>query len=1173
MPADVPSGFAPGLINYFVGGPNAGGVYSDGSIPTQVSVPADYAVADSKGNVYLATQSGQIYIVYAGNKVPQALKNITATPQAGDIYQIAGLTNANCLEGGDPTCGENQPLNMVQFGSINGLAIDSSDNLYYADETTPDGTAVDVVRRVDATTSIVTTVAGQLGVASISTDIGDGGPAAAATLLYPTDIKIDQYGNIFIDDSLDDVIRVVYSGSQPPPLLSAEGITAGNAQKGFIYSVAGQVFGYCQTSGTCGDGTSATSSATLGIQPSIAVDAAGNLFIADAISPVSGSGSSYIRIVYAGGAVPPLLNLALNPAGGNTVAPAKGFIYAATGYGLSPQFTNCSLAPCGDGGLAAAAAFGGLTTDPSIFVSLDSLGNLYISDSTDYAVRKIDTSGYVSTIAGIDDPNQISSTSNLSAPPIPSPATSVPIEPFTIAFDQQNNLYITDSQDIVWQVAPIQPQTIDFPDFDPNPVTYGVNPITLAATATSSLPITYTVTGPAHLNGTQLLVTGVGTVSVTATQAGNSQYAAAVSVTKTLTVDPASLIVTANNASKELGQPNPAFSATISGFVNGETQASTGVYSGTPAFSTTATTNSPIATYPITVSLGTLAAANYTFASFVPGTLTVTGNTVQSIVFAALPAITYGQVFTLNLSATASSGLPVSFQLISGPGKLTGSTLTVIGGGTIVITASQEGGGQYAAATPVTRNLVVNPAPLTITGPSVTLPYGTTVNPSSFPAAVITGFVGSDTQASVLTGSAQYTTATGTPNAGTYPITVGVGTLALLPGAASSYVFGPTVSGSLVISPTPQTISLNPVSSSQIYGNFVPLTAASNSGLPITFTVTGPGYYYNGLNVTSSGNNTVQLVMSGVGTVIATATQSGNGNFGPAAPVSQTFTVGPAPLDIGVAQNYSREQGAPNPVFQPAIGAGILPGQPGGFVNGDSDIPSVISGIPLLTTTATESSPPGTYPIVPSQGTLAAANYYFVFVNGQLTVTPPGSFTISAAPPALTVPTGLSRQATITLTPLNLYQGTVTLGCGQVPANVTCVISPATYVFPGSQTINGTENSAQGTITITASGATVVGSLARNNSISSATFVIPGTFAGLLLVFARRKAASKSSIWGVIAFLALGASMLAVTSCGGSSKMLSAAPGSATVMITGNGTTVGGNGTVTASLPLSVTIQ
>ena len=84
---------------------------------------------------------------------------------------------------------------------------------------------------------------------------------------------------------------------------------------------------------------------------------------------------------------------------------------------------------------------------------------------------------------------------------------------------------------------------------------------------------------------------------------------------------PATLMVTANNQSKAFGAAVPALTATITGFVNGQTLATSGV-TGQAACSTTATTSSP-GELPITCSIGTLAARNYTF-SFVPGTLTVT---------------------------------------------------------------------------------------------------------------------------------------------------------------------------------------------------------------------------------------------------------------------------------------------------------------------------------------------------------------------------------------------------------------------------------------------------------------------------------------------------------------------------------------------------------------------
>jgi hypothetical protein len=239
----------------------------------------------------------------------------------------------------------------------------------------------------------------------------------------------------------------------------------------------------------------------------------------------------------------------------------------------------------------------------------------------------------------------------------------------------------------------------------------------------------------------------------------------------------------------------------------------------------------------------------------------------------------------------------------------------------------------------------------------------------------------------------------------------------------------------------------------------------------------------------------------------------------------------------------------------------------------DTDIPSVITGLPNLTTTATDSSSPGTYPIVITQGTLAAPNYAFVFTNGTLTVTPPGAYAITANPSSLTIPHGDSGQSTITITPTNQYQGTVTLSCGQLPANVSCVISPATYVFPGSQDPDGSENAAQGTITIDTAAGTIVGAIPTNSNLSRAGLILPGAALGFLIFFARRRAGRWLKPGRLIAVLILGLSALSLISCGGGTTFTTAAPGTVTLSINGTGTAPSGSGSVTASVPLTVVIQ
>jgi hypothetical protein len=111
---------------------------------------------------------------------------------------------------------------------------------------------------------------------------------------------------------------------------------------------------------------------------------------------------------------------------------------------------------------------------------------------------------------------------------------------------------------------------------------------------------------------------GSQTLRVTFTPTDATDYTTA-TATVTLTVNKATLLVSANNISKSVGADNPALTFSCSGFVNGETAA---VLSGSPSLSTTATASSPAGNYSITVSQGTLAAANYSF-TMVNGTLAV----------------------------------------------------------------------------------------------------------------------------------------------------------------------------------------------------------------------------------------------------------------------------------------------------------------------------------------------------------------------------------------------------------------------------------------------------------------------------------------------------------------------------------------------------------------------
>ena len=91
----------------------------------------------------------------------------------------------------------------------------------------------------------------------------------------------------------------------------------------------------------------------------------------------------------------------------------------------------------------------------------------------------------------------------------------------------------------------------------------------------------------------------------------------------TMIVGQASLTISADNKSRPFGSANPVFTATYTGFVNGET---TNALDGSPLLSTTADSNSPAGTYPITATNGTLSSTNYAF-TFVNGVLTISSTT------------------------------------------------------------------------------------------------------------------------------------------------------------------------------------------------------------------------------------------------------------------------------------------------------------------------------------------------------------------------------------------------------------------------------------------------------------------------------------------------------------------------------------------------------------------
>jgi sugar lactone lactonase YvrE len=223
------------------------------------------------------------------------------------------------------------------------------------------------------------TVAGQV----LPTFSGDGGPASSASIGPPRGIAVDSAGNLYIADWSNLRIRKVDTN-------------------GIITTVAGS--GKSTAIAPLGDGGPATSAA-LGGPVGVAVDSTGNLYIADSGVNSSFSAISWVRKVDTSGTI-------------TTVA-------GGGGMGFS-----------GDGGAATSA----LLDSPS-GVAVDGAGNLYIADSGNKRVRMVDMNGIITTVAG-NGGGLAAGVNVFGSIGDGGPATAAPLAADDVALDAAGNIYI-----------------------------------------------------------------------------------------------------------------------------------------------------------------------------------------------------------------------------------------------------------------------------------------------------------------------------------------------------------------------------------------------------------------------------------------------------------------------------------------------------------------------------------------------------------------------------------------------------------------------------------------------------------------------------------------------------------------------------------------------------------
>jgi len=438
-----------------VAGTGIGGYSGDGRLATaaQLNSP-EWLTLDSAGDLFVSDSSN--------NRIREV--NV----HTGVISTVAG----NGIAGFQ---GDGAQATAAELNSPHGIAIDAAGNLLIADSLNH------CIRKVQATTQVITTIAGN-GIGAFG---GDGQTATNAELDRPDGIAIDRTGNLWIADSLNNRVREVNSSTQSIATVAGNGIigyTGDGAaatdtkviSSGIAVDAAGNLFiadpyGNCirevdaathvirtvagnGIGGYAGDGGQATA-AELNLPQGIVVDAAGDLFIADSlnqrirevnatthiITTIAGNGTAGFRGDQ-GAATSAQLNLpewvAIDTAGNLFIADSlnnRVRTVDARTHTISTVAGNGIAGGSGDGGAATAAE---LSFPQGIAV--DAFGNLLIADSLNNRVREVNVNTHVmSTVAG----NGIAGFDGDGAA-----ATAAKLQnPEAISLDANGNLFIADT--------------------------------------------------------------------------------------------------------------------------------------------------------------------------------------------------------------------------------------------------------------------------------------------------------------------------------------------------------------------------------------------------------------------------------------------------------------------------------------------------------------------------------------------------------------------------------------------------------------------------------------------------------------------------------------------------------------------------------------------------------
>jgi sugar lactone lactonase YvrE len=612
------------------------------------------------------------------------------------------------------------------------IVFDATGNLYFAE------TGNHVIRKLDLTGNI-TTIAGT----GTQGFFGDTGPATSAELDSPQGLALDNKNNLYIADTHNHRIRKL------------------NLTSGIITTIAGT------TPGFSGDNALATA-AQLDLPTALALDAAGNLYLADTgnhrirkiaattgiITTIAGTGTQGFS-----GDTGPAISATIDSPTGLALDAANNLYLADTHNHRIRKITATTGIITTIAGTGASGFSGDTTAAANSTLALphgltiDTQGNLYLADTQNHRIRRIEaTTGIITTVAG-------DGTQAFSGDGGPAIAASLD-SPRNTAVSPSTLLTLSDTgnQRIRQLTAAPAPTTliqtiagigVTAPGTliltSPSVIVYGTGQLTatlVSATPASGSITFFDTTSSATITlGTATLAANTATLStstfpaglhsLTATYVGDQTHSAAQSPTFALTVTPQQLTATIAPITLLYGQPIPGISGNLTGVLSQDAS------NLSASFTTAATELSPAGTYPITATLTGPAAGNYAVASPV-ATLTIHPAPTLVTLDNLIATATAGSSITLTAhiaSSTTAGTFPGTVTLLDGGNPLfalpispTGDavfTVPSITGGSHSFTAFYSGSINFTSSTSSPQLITVSTGPTT--NPDFTLaPTGTT---------------------------------------------------------------------------------------------------------------------------------------------------------------------------------------------------------------------------------------------------------------------------------------------------------------------------------------------------------------------------------------------------------------------------------------------------------------